>query len=250
MWPPRFLKEHEEVAALLGKMKDESFSFISQNPDCTEYDVQVFILKRFEESGLVSDCDPPMVAFSENSALVHYYPKKKSAKKLKADSVIFIDLWAKYKNKKKSPFADITWVAFYGTSVPNEVKKVFDVVKSARTYGLNFIRGFLKKKMIPRGADIFWAIKKYFSGKGYNKEFPNFIGHPLGFYSSCHGRKRNLDPNSRKEIYINQGYTLEPELDIKGKFGVRSEINFYIDSFYNLIITTKPQQEVVLIKEN
>jgi Xaa-Pro aminopeptidase len=248
MWSPRFLKEHREVAVLLDKIKDEAFTFISQNQNCTEYDVQRFILRRFDGNGLMPDYNPPMVAFNENSALVHYYPKRESAKKLEINTLILIDLWAKFKNKKRSPFADITWLAFYGRPVPNEVKETFEIVKTARTYGLNFIRGFLKRKEIPRGADIFWAIKKYFTEKGYEKEFPNFVGHSLGFFLSCHGRKRELSPNSRKEIYINQGYTLEPELDLKGKFGIRSEINFYIDSHYRLIITTKPQKEMVWLK--
>lgn len=248
MWPSQFLKEHQEVAALLDEIKDDSFSFIAQNPGCTEYNIQAFILKRFDENGLMSDYDPPMVAFNENSALVHYYPKRESAKKLEINTLILVDLWAKFKHQKRSPFADITWMAFYGASIPNEMKKVFETVISARTYGLNFIRKLLKKRTLPRGSDIFWAIKRYFARKGYKKEFSGFVGHPLGFYSSCHGKERNLNPHSRKEVYINQGYTLEPEIDIKRKFGVRSEINFYIDSRYNLVVTTKPQTNIIKIE--
>lgn len=247
MWPKKFIKEHEQVAKLLNKIKDQAFSFINQNPTCSEFDVQSFIQEKFDENELTSDYDPPIVAFGQNSALVHYFPKKKKARRLRENDVILIDLWAKFKNKKRSPFADITWVAFHGSKVPRKLRNIFDVVVSARDFGLDYIRSFLKKKKLPRGRDVFWAIKNHFRERRYEKEFPNFVGHPLGFFSSVHGKKRSLDPNSKREIYINQCYTLEPELDLKGKFGIRSEINFYIDPKYHLIVTTNLQKEIILV---
>ena len=129
MWIEEQITAHKTAAGLLVKIKDLTFDYIKKNTAISEYEVQQFILNKFREFNLVSDKDPPIVAFNENSAFPHYCPKQ-SSKILTEDSLILIDLWAKLKNGK-NPFADITWVAYHG-KIPEKVQYVFKIVIEAR----------------------------------------------------------------------------------------------------------------------
>jgi Xaa-Pro aminopeptidase len=43
------------------------------------------------------------------------------------------------------------------------------------------------------------------------------------------------------------GYTIEPGIYLKNKFGVRSEIDFYINEKNRVVITTKVQREILKV---
>lgn len=137
MWTDKQIKDHETAAELLTKTKDVTFNYIRNNRTVSEYDIQQFILKKFRELNLVTDKDPPIVAFNKNSATPEFYPKIDS-ERLKPDTFILIDIWAKL-NKKNAPFADITWVAFFGDKVPSDIEHVFNVVTKARNEALENI---------------------------------------------------------------------------------------------------------------
>lgn len=247
MWDKEAIKNHKKAAGLICKIKDQCLTYISKNPNCSEFDISTFILNQFKINNLRTD-SPPMVALRENTALIHYEPKQKSAKKLRPNSLIMIDLWAGLK-QQNAPFADITWMAFYGNSIPDEILKVFEIVKSARDSALSFLKSNLVSKMAPLGMDVYNAVKAFIENKGYGKYRSNYTGHSLGF-TSPHGRKGNLNQGSKDKILINQGYALEPEIDFANKFGIRLELDFYMDRDYKFIITTDKQGRITLIGEN
>lgn len=245
MWDEGVIENHNKATRLVNKVKDEAIDYIKENNNCSECDVAMFIMERFKEEGLRTD-DIPMVAFRENTTLIHYEPKKNLAKKLNKNSLIMIDLWAGLK-KEKAPFTDITWMAFYGDKIPKDILQVFDAVKRARECGLDFIKVNLKNKKIPLGMEIHNEIKKNIDLGNYSKYRSNYTGHSIGFNSS-HGIEGNLNQGSAKKLLLNQGYALEPEIDYKDKFGIRLELNFYIDSNYELVITTHKQNEITFIQ--
>ena len=75
-WTKTELQNHIKVAALLTKIENESFGYLSQNPQITEYELQQFILKKFAENKLKPDKHPPIVAFGSSAATPHYFPLK------------------------------------------------------------------------------------------------------------------------------------------------------------------------------
>ncbi len=246
MWNKEAIKNHSEAARLVCKIKDEAFAYIGRNENCSEFDVSSFILDRFESADLKTD-SPPMVAFRENTTLIHYLPKKKPAKRIKPGSLIMVDLWAGMR-QRNAPFADVTWMGFYGRSVPKNILLAFKAVKGARDHALSFLMSNLKSKKLPSGMMVHKEVKDFLNKAGYEKHRSNYTGHSIGFASS-HGAKGNLNRWSKGRLLLNQGYTLEPEVDYKSRFGIRLEFNFYINSKYELIITTDKQDEITRIGE-
>ncbi|MFH1972112.1 MAG: M24 family metallopeptidase [archaeon] len=241
MWTKKDIEKHLEVSKRLYKIKDLTFDYLYEG--VSEYKVQQFILKKFKEFDLIMDRDVPIVAFNENTSHIHYFPKKKS-KKLKKNSLVLIDIWAR--SKKGGPYADITWMGYY-RKVPLKVKKVFDLVIKARDNALTFVRNEVKKGNMPIGCKIDEVARDVIKEKGYGKNFLHSTGHSLGNYSP-HGNRGNLRMTNKKRILNNLGYTIEPGVYLKGNFGVRSEIDFYI-SKGKVFVSGPIQKELVKIKK-
>jgi len=244
MWTKEQIRDHKKASRNLIKIKDLAFQHIKENNNISEYELQQFITKKIAEMGMIMDNDPPIVAFDEDSATPEFYPKKES-KRLKQNTFILIDLWAKL-NKKDSPFADITWVAYYGDNIPENIKKIFDIAVLARENTLNFIKECLKnKKSPPTGKDADNACSSVISEAGYKENILHNTGHSLGI-DDDHGPEPNcLRKESNAELSRGVGYTIEPGIYFKSKFGIRSEIDFYISEDNKLIITTDMQKEIV-----
>ena len=145
--------------------------------------------------------------------------------------------------KKDAPYSDITWMGYYG-DVPEEVEKVFEVVIKARNSCLNFIKAELKNNKIPSGKEIDEIAKKVIIKNGYEKNIKHRTGHSIGT-KSPHGEDKHVNSDNIDCLKNNLGYTIEPGVYLDGKFGVRSEINFYINSEMKLIVTTPMQKEIV-----
>ena len=77
-----------------------------------------------------------------------------------------------------------------------------------------------------------------------SRKFLHGLGHELGF-KSPHGIGRPISPKNPFPIKKNMGYTIEPGAYIAGKFGVRSEINFYINKKNQVVLTTKLQKNLI-----
>lgn len=259
-WNKTKVNNHKKAAELLGKIKNETLRFIQQNPSTYELDVQEFILQKFEENNLKNEVAKPIVAFRENTSHVHYFADNKSNKKLKKESLILVDLWARLR-KSKAPYADITWMAYYGYRPPKKILKAFREVVKARNEQIKFIESQVKQDRLPTGGLIDLIGREIIDSSKQNssqeKRFLHGTGHELGT-TSPHGRGRPINQKNEHPIKIEMGYTIEPGLYIKGEFGVRSEINFYIDKKKSrkksvkwdkrLIITTPKQKSLTKIK--
>lgn len=246
MWTKQQIEYHKKAAKLLIKIKDLTFKHIQKNNSISEYEIQQFILDKFNKYNLETDKDPPIVAFNNNSATPEFYPKKIS-KTLQHNTLILIDLWAKLK-VKNAPFADITWVAFYGKKISPEIKEVFDIVVKARDNALTYIKTQLKdKKRIPTGKDVDSVACHTIIETGYKKNILHEVGHSLGTIQD-HGPKPNwIYQKNRCRLWKNLAYTIEPGVYLKNKFGIRSEIDFYISKDNKVIVTTNLQKEIILL---
>jgi len=246
-WNNHQLQSHIKSAKLLDEIKTQSFNFIKKNPAISESKVQEFIMGKFKEKNLRLAEHSPIVAFGENTSFVHYFPKSSTKTyNLKPNTCILIDLWSRL-NTHEAPFADITWMGFYGQKIPTEFQEIFDIVISARDACLKYLKIQLKKKAMPTGAELDAVARTIISKAGYEKNFPHSTGHSLGFISP-HGKVAGISCKNNAPLEKNLGYTIEPGIYLDGKFGARSEINFYINSQNKIIITTKMQNRLVIIK--
>ena len=246
-WNKQAIIDHKKATGLLGIIKDETFNYLKNNPQVTEFKIQEFVLSRFKNYNLKTDALRPIIGFRQNTVLVHYFASPNKSKKLQPNSLILVDIWARL-NKKGAPFADITWMGYSGNKIPENIEKIFSTVVRSRNKALNYIKARLKKKIIPTGEEIDVITRNYLKYHGLEKYFLHGTGHPLGL-SNVHGRGAYLNLRGRSQLSRLVGYTIEPGIYLKNKFGVRSEIDFFIDENFKLNITTPIQNKIILIKK-
>lgn len=250
------IRKHKIAVEKLGLIKDRAFAFIKRNlGNISEYDLQKFILSEFKEEGLVTlwsdrkytiEKNPAqIIGVNENSAIVHYFPKKRSAKIIRKNNLVLLDIWARL-NEENAPFADITWMGYCGRNIPNKMRKTFSRVVGARNFTVSFIRKSLKNKKFPKTKDIEIATRNYFKKFNLDRYFLHRTGHSLGLHI-CHGKYFRFDKKSKTRIKPNIPFTIEPGLYFKNEFGIRSEIDCYITEDYELVITTQIQNKIVVI---
>lgn len=245
VWTAEQIANHRAVSDLLERIIREVFSFVSKQKSVTEKGIQKFILTKFEEYDLKSCLGPPIVAFNEHSAVPHYSLGEKPTT-LKPDTLILIDIWARSK-KKNCPYSDITKVAYYGNVLPTKIERVFDTVLKSRDTAVRFIKSHAQKGKLPEGRIVNEKTNAVIRKAGFGKYILHSTGHSIGFRSP-HGADKHLNKKGDEPLKLSLGYTIEPGIYIAGEFGIRSEIDFYIDKKMKLHITTGLQKKMVFIK--
>jgi Xaa-Pro dipeptidase len=251
VWSDEQREENKPVAESLYKIVKEAFEFIKEetfnNKNITEFDVQNFIMNKFEQKEYFTD-HPPVVGVNENSANPHYAPTQEINKPIKKGDFILIDLWAKV-NKDSGVWADITWVGFMGDTVPEQYIKIFDIVASARDAAFDLIAERFKENKEIRGYEADDASRNIISDAGYGEFFIHRTGHSIT--TSLHGSGAHLDNfETRDERLLLPGtsFSIEPGIYFPGDFGIRSEIDVYISNEGEVICTgAERQREIISI---
>lgn len=243
------IEKHKIAAKKLELIKNKAFKFIAKGiGKISEYDANEFILSEFKKEGLIAQKDYPaqIIATNNNTSFVHYFPKKKGSKIIKKDNLILIDIWARL-NEERAPFADITWMAYSGKNIPTEIKKIFDKVIGARNAVIRFIEKNFNDKILLKTKDVDKTARNYFKKFNLEKYFLHGTGHSLGFCVD-HGKYFRFGKKTESKLKPMIPFTIEPGLYFKDNFGVRSEINCYIDS-NKLVITTPVQNRIIRIQK-
>lgn len=250
VWTPEQLAMHKEAGEKIQRIIMESFAEIKRrinaNIPTTEYDIQEFMMRRYEEENLTSDNDPPNVSVNANAANPHYQPTKEINSPIKRGDFVLFDVWAKLK-KPKAIYADLTWVGYVGETVPPEYVKIWNIVRDARDSSLNFVKAAFRDKKVIKGAQADDAARSVISKAGYADQFLHRTGHSIG--EEVHGNGAhldNLETNDTRRLLPRTGFSIEPGIYLEGKFGVRSEIDVYV-SETEAIVTAPMQTEVVAI---
>ena len=241
---------HQTAARLVLTAKDEAFAWITEQlraaKTITEYDVQQFILRRFGEMDLTAD-HPPIVAVNAKSSEPHYAPTATQTQPIKKGDFILIDLWAKQK-APDAVFADTTWVAYAGATVPERIVEIFEIVKEARDKAVAFIREKWEAEEPIYGYAVDDCTRAHITEKGYGDFFIHRTGHNIG--TAIHGNGVNLDNlETRDERTLIPGicFSVEPGIYLT-EFGVRTEIDVFLagPGKDGVRVTTAPVQNQVL----
>ena len=143
-------------------------------------------------------------------------------------------------------FADITWTAFVGDEAPERHQRVFDTVNGARDLAVGEIEAAFREGRTLQGWELDRAARDFIEAAGFGGYFNHRLGHSLG--REVHGNAVNLDSletRDTRELVPGIAVTIEPGIYLPD-FGVRSEIDVYIDEL-GPRVTTPVQSEVVLI---
>ncbi|MBI4779619.1 aminopeptidase P family protein [Candidatus Falkowbacteria bacterium] len=242
-WTKKQIKQHKQAAKTLNKIIDKVVEFIKSSPGITDVEIRQFIAKQYKKYHLISDKQKSIVSFGNDTSKVHYYAEQ--PRRLKNGDLIMIDIWARLA-ETGAPFADITWMLYYGRKLPERYVDVFKLVSEARDKAVKYLQSNLKNKIAPIGREADAVVRNYLAKRGHGDKFLHGTGHSLGL-TSPHGARTRISKKGRQALPFNVGYTIEPGIYFKNKLGVRSEIDFYINENYKLIITTRVQNKIIKI---
>ena len=142
--------------------------------------------------------------------------------------MLLLDLWGKLRDPG-AVFADITWVGFTGSTVPDEYARAFAAARDGRDAAVDLVQSAARAGRELRGFEVDRACRAVVERAGYGAEFIHRTGHSLG--ETVHGNGVHLDDyetHDDRRLIPGTGFTIEPGV-YTSRFGVRTEINMFMD---------------------
>jgi Xaa-Pro aminopeptidase len=210
----------------------------------TEIDVQQQIMAYFGANGLTTD-HPPIVGVGPHSGDPHYAPNTQSNAEIREGDFVLIDLWAKLA-RPRSIYSDLTRVGFVGATVPDKYENIFQIVAAARDAGIALVRDAVANRRPLRGYQVDDACRAVIEQAGYGQYFIHRTGHNIGENTHGNGAHMdNLETHEERLVVPRTLFSIEPGIYLP-EFGVRSEINVFIDAQSKVHVTGGELQQRVL----
>lgn len=248
-WSAAALSSHLDACRQVAEVKDTAFAHLGQclqqGHPCSEYDLQQFMLADFARRGLEAD-HGPIVAFNAHSGNPHYEPQAAGSSLLAQGDWVLIDLWAKHPGTQQV-YGDITWVACAGPHPTPEQQRIFDIVKRARDLVIEHLQRCWTQGAPVQGWEADQVARDAITQAGCGSQILHRTGHSLGPGRAVHGLGANLDDlesHDTRLLLPGTGFSVEPGIYLP-HFGVRLEINVYVDPEKGPQVTTPIQDEII-----
>ena len=248
-WSPEALTTHLEASASLYRVKDRAFEAIAdrlrRGQPTTEHDIQEQMVGWFVEEGLITDA-PPLVASMENAGNPHYVPPVMGSRVIAPNELVLLDLWGK-RDALGAVYADITWVGFTGARVPAEFETAFAAIVAARDAAVAVVQRAAREQADLRGWQVDRAARTVLEERGFSAHVLHRTGHNLG--TEVHGNGVHMDDyetHDDRRVLPGTGFTIEPGVYFD-HFGVRTEVNVYVDES-EARVSGPSQQAIVLLQ--
>jgi Xaa-Pro aminopeptidase len=247
-WDDAQAAMHLEAARHTRSAYDVAFAYIRENTrrgaKVRETQVQQVILDHFRTHHLVTD-HPPICAVGPHSGDPHYAPGPASDAPIGEGDFVLIDLWAKC-DQPRAVYSDLTWTCFVGREVPASIQNIFTIVAAARDAAIKKVRDAFAQRQPLLGCEVDQAARAVIDSAGYGQYFCHRTGHSIG--QETHGNGANMDGLETREerrVLPRTCFSIEPGIYLK-EFGVRSEVNVFVDAQSQVHVTGgEPQAEVV-----
>jgi Xaa-Pro dipeptidase len=216
---------------------------IRKHGQTTEVAVQARIMKHFADHGCTT-YSPPIVGVGPHSGDPHFDTNPATDTPIKPGVFVLIDLWAKL-NKPRAVYSDLTRTVYIGSPVPEQYTKIFNIVAAARDAAIDCVKMSFAKNIPLVGATVDNACRDVIEKAGYGQYFTHRTGHNIG--QEVHGNGAHIDGLETKEdrrIIPRTCFSIEPGIYLP-EFGVRSEINVYIDAKGGVHVTGGELQKSV-----
>jgi Xaa-Pro dipeptidase len=227
LWDAAGIASHRWASEQLYAIKDRAFETIARRMRdgvaTTEFDIQALMVRWFADAGLVAG-SAPNVSAQQNAGNPHYLPTADHHRTIGPDELVLIDLWGKG-TAPRSVYADITWVAFTGRSIPAPMARAFDAIVRARDAAVTLVQEAAATGRPVRGFELDRAARQVIQAAGYGDAILHRTGHSLG--EDVHGNGAHLDDyetHDERRLMPGSVFTIEPGVYF-GEFGVRTEIN-------------------------
>jgi Xaa-Pro aminopeptidase len=247
VWDDEQWQMHLDASRLTREAFDVAFGFIGDQIRARgrvhELDVQKQILSHFGRHGLKCN-HPPIVGVGPHSGDPHYEPRPGDDGLIGRDQFVLIDLWAKF-DRPRAVYSDLTRVAYTGSEIPARYVEIFNIVAAARDAGIRCVEQAFADARPLQGWQVDDATRSIIERAGYGAWFTHRTGHSIG--EETHGNGANMDNfETREERRVLPGtcFSIEPGIYLP-EFGVRSEVNVYVDAQNRVHVTGgDPQTEI------
>jgi Xaa-Pro dipeptidase len=245
-WSNEQLESHLAAGRAIDRIVSEAFKHaadcVRQKKPLTEYALQQWILRKFEEAGITTE-EGPDIAVNANASDPHYGPTREKSSPIREGDLLLLDVWGKEK-AANSVYYDITWMAYLGTKVPEKYAEVFKVLREARDRAVNLIATSVKTGKPLQGWQVDKAARGVVEKAGYGKYFFHRTGHNIG--TSVHGNGVNMDgleTHDVRHVIPHTCNSVEPGIYLP-EFGMRTEVDVYVDG-KEARVTGAVQQEIL-----
>jgi Xaa-Pro dipeptidase len=247
-WTDAQWELHLEAGRHTDSAYDRAWSYIVErvrrDGSVRETEVQAVIMEHFHQNGLTT-YHPPIVGVNEHSGDPHYEPLSGKDGVIRAGDFVLIDLWAKV-DQSDGVYSDLTRVAFLGDNVPEKYERIFQIVAQARDAAIALVRQRFAAGQPLHGWEVDQAARQVIDAAGYGEQFVHRTGHNIG--RETHGNGANMDGLETKEtrlILPRTCFSVEPGIYFP-EFGVRSEVNVFVDAERQVHVTAGELQRSVL----
>ena len=168
---------------------------------------------------------------------------RRGAPRSGAGQLVLLDLWAKLATPG-AVYADITWVGFTGSRVPDDQAAAFSAIARARDAAVETAQQAAATGADLRGWQVDRAARTVLQQAGFGDHILHRTGHSLG--EEVHGNGVHMDDyetHDDRRLLPGSGFTIEPGLYFE-RFGVRTEINMVYGS--GSATVTGPSQTAIL----
>ncbi len=247
-WTQTALESHLEAGRRVDRVRREAFALIGERTrnsgSIEELEVKQFVLREFARHSLVTP-DGPIVGVNANAANPHYEPQEGMTLPIRRGDLVLLDMWAKL-DQPASVYYDITWTGFCGGEPPEQMRKVFAIVREARDRAIARVKSAAKAGESVRGFEVDDAARSYISSQGYGEYFTHRTGHSIG--QEVHGNGANMDnleTHDERRIVPWTCFSIEPGIYLQD-FGIRSEVNVFVGE-HEAQVTGEMQEDLVRI---
>ena len=230
VWTADAVATHRTASDKLYRIKDRAFDAVSRRlrdgAATTEFEIQQLMVGWFTEEGLVADASPNVSA-AANAGNPHYQATSARHRPIRPEEILLLDLWGKLPTPG-AVYADITWMGYTGSRVPERFEKAFAAVCGARDAAVDLVQTAVRAGRELRGWEVDRAASAVLRGAGYGDQILHRTGHNLG--ESVHGNGVNMDDyetHDDRRLLPGTGFTIEPGVYFDD-FGVRTEINMVV----------------------
>jgi Xaa-Pro dipeptidase len=175
----------------------------------------------------------------------HYSPVGMGAP-LRAGDLVLIDLWGK--ESEDSVYADQTWMAYLGPTVPDRARDLFAIIRDGRDAAVRFLQDSWKANRPVRGGEVDDVTRGLITERGYGHAFIHRTGHSID--QSVHGMGPNIDNLETRDTRVlipGVAFSIEPGIYLPGDIGMRTEINVFMNRSGPEVTVAQPQTEIMAV---
>jgi Xaa-Pro aminopeptidase len=184
-------------------------------------------MDHFHRHGLTT-YSPPIVGVGPHSGDPHYEPVVGKDAPIGLGDFVLVDLWAKL-DRPRAVYSALTRMGFVGDVVPARYDAIFSVVAQARDAAIACVRAAYAAGRPLHGWEVDAAGRRVIDEAGYGAHFIHRIGHNIG--QEVHGNGANMDnleTHDERLVLRQTCFSIEPGIYFD-EFGVRSEVNVFVD---------------------